>query len=330
MSQVTANFALFSIDGLRVAFTLTGESDNPATWVDGQVAQLYKAGYRVEPVEGNLKPQVIPVVGYVRTTTKDPQNPGKFNPALALFTPWGDFTALTIYSEKLAELPFEPTGKVWDGGAFDRELITSKGYLTPCNMKVMKEPIIDFEGKPKLTEHGNQKWRFVKVVEYNGQPIAQNEEATEDKAVEPPKTAPTPTIKASTPPNGQSSDKAPDKALEAKKVAIKRFIPLAKQLYGDGPHMAALVTIGGHVADKEITGLSELTIEQISKVDAILQLEEAGLREYLDHASWQEALPILLTEYEKESVYDLTTSQINKLRADMIADRNGIASDIPF
>lgn len=329
MPNVTASFQLFSIDGLQIAFSLVGETETPAQWVDAHLAGLYKAGYRTEPVEGNLKPQTVPIVGYVRTTTQDPNNPGQYKPALALFSPWGDFTAITVYAEKLPELPFVPTGKVWDGGAFDRNLITSKGYLTKCDMKIVKEPILDFEGKPKLTEAGNQKWRFVKVIELNGEPVTEDTKPAPGKpAQDEPET--------SQGNGGQSSKPAASKPaqpaapagneIEQKKAIYTQCLTIAKKIYGEAAADGALKQIGAAVAKQEIAGLSKLTIAQLEHVRALVQLDEAGINEYGDVVEWQEALAVLLPEWKVDSVYALTPHQLSRLHATIAGDD----SKIPF
>ena len=334
MPNVTADFQLFSIDGLCVKFTLSGDTETPAQWANTQIDQFLRNGYRTEPVEGNLKPQIIPVVGYVRTTTQDPNNPGQYKPALALFSPWGDFTALTIYAEKLPELPFEPTGKVWDGGAFDRNLITSKGYMTKCDFKVMKEPIIGMDGKPKLTDSGNQKWRFVRVVEMNGKPIDAQPPATVEGEPAPESIVTTQPAPA---PNGngasQPAQSGKPSTEEAKKATIRSMFVIAKAVYGEAGASAAMLKIGQAVSKNDaLTGLSQLTTDQLAHVDAILQLQRDGINEYGDIMEWSEALPVLLQEYGKESVYDLTPHQIAKLRRDITsapADKGGDDAPLP-
>lgn len=311
MPQVTASFQLFNMDGLCVKINLTGETEAPASWLDGQLAQFQKAGYRNEPVEGSLKPQTIPIVGYVRTSSQDPQNPGQYKPALALFSPWGDFTAITVYAEKLPDLPFEPKGKVWDGGAFDRNLVAGKGYLTKCDMKIVKEPIIDYEGKPKLTEAGNQKWRFVRVAELDGKPVG---EPSEQKPVEQQEVT--------------SKQEPADKDLEAKKALIGRVAQTAKQVYGEAGRSAAMLKIGKMIANnEELKGLTALTMSQLEKVAALIELDAVGTVEYGNANDWYDAIPVLLTEYGKETVYDLTTAQLNRMRTDI---KKSVVKDIPF
>lgn len=315
MSQVTASFQLFSIDGLCVKFSLAGETEAPAAWVDNQIAQFYKAGYRTEPVEGNLKPQTIPIVGYVRTTTQDSQNPGQFKPALALFSPWGDFTAITVYAEKLPELPFTPTGKVWDGGAFDRNLITSKGYFNKCDMKIVKEPIIDFEGKPKLTDAGNQKWRFVKVIEMDGKPIDTPDQPVVTQPTQ--QQAPTKPVVTQPPTNGKATD--------PKREAVKRMLLKARDIYGENGATQAMLKIASEIAGKEITGMGQLTDAQLAHVDLLLTLQQTGIQEYGDVIAWSEALPVLLGEYRTDNLYSLTPHQLSNLAQSIKA--SGIPSD---
>lgn len=320
MTQVTASFQLFSIDGLQVAFSMVGESDNPAKFIDGCLAMLYKDGYRVEPVEGDLRPQIVPIVGYVRTSSQDGTT-GQFHPAMALFSPWGDFSAITVYREKIAELPFEPQGKVWDGGAFDRKLITSKGFLTPCNMKIMKEPVMDYEGKPKLTEKGNQKWRFVRVVEYDGQAVAESSEAPTNGHVQDAPTLAQKPVQAAQAQPAVNATKAPVSSdLDAKKEAIRSFAGDAKSIYGDEAWKLAVVKIGSEVAKKQINGLTELTIPELQKVSAIVKLDKAGIAEYVDVSSWHEALGVFVEEFGQKSVYELNVTQICAIAGKLLKD----------
>lgn len=318
MSQVTASFQLFSVDGLQVAISLVGESDTPAKWLDAHLSQFYSGGYRNEPVEGNLKPQIVPIIGYVRTMVK-PLNSTEYKPALSLFSPWGDFAAISVYPEDMGSIPFKPQGKVWDGGAFDRKLVTERGYITACNLKILKEPMLDFEGKPKLTEAGNQKWRFVRVVEMDGQPVG-DASAKEEPPVTPPVVKPEPT-KAATPEAGQ---KPADPNLEAKKVIIKKFSPIAKGHYGDATWQAAVLRIGKVVAGKEIAGLAELSVFELDKLAALIDLDVLGVKIYGNANDWYDALPVLLTEFGKQTIYELSTAQIKKM-ANAMNDQDAAA-----
>lgn len=323
MSQVTASFQLFSVDGLQVAISLVGESETPAKWLAAQLSQFYSTGYRNEPVEGILKPMVVPIIGYVRTQAK-PLNSNEYKPALALFSPWGDFAAISVYPEDMTNIHFKPQGKVWDGGAFDRKLVTERGYMTPCNMKILKEPIMDFEGKPKQTEAGNQKWRFARVIEIDGQPVGEVPAASEEKPATPEVVKPEPT-------------KAADPGLDAKKVIIKKFSAAAKVHYGDATWQSAVLRIGKEIAGKEIVGLAELTIPELEKLASLVDLDVLGVKIYGDANDWYDALPVLLTEFGKQTIYELSVAQINKM-AKALADTNNTAQkaaagtdkDIPF
>ena len=308
MSQVTASFQLFSVDGLQVAISLVGESETPAKWLDGQLSQFYSGGYRNEPVEGNLKPMIVPIIGYVRTMVKQ-LNSTQYVPALSLFSPWGDFAAISVYPEDMASIPFKPQGKVWDGGAFDRKLVTERGYITACNMKILKEPMLDFEGKPKLTEAGNQKWRFVRVIEIDGQPVGDATAASEEKPATPEVVKPEPVKAATT----AASQKPADPNLEAKKTIIKKFSPIAKGHYGDATWQSAVLRIGKEVAGKEIAGLAELSVFELDKLAALIDLDVLGVKIYGDANDWYDALPVLLTEFGKQTIYELSTSQIKKM-----------------
>lgn len=320
MSQVTASFQLFSVDGLQVAISLVGESETPAKWLDGQLSQFYSGGYRNEPVEGNLKPQIVPIIGYVRTQAK-PLNSNEYKPALSLFSPWGDFAAISVYPEDMTNIHFKPQGKVWDGGAFDRKLVTERGYITACNMKILKEPMLDFEGKPKLTEAGNQKWRFVRVIEIDGQPVGDapasvKEEPPVAQAVVKPEP-----VKAATTEAGQ---KPADPNLEAKKTIIKKFSPIAKGHYGDATWQAAVLRIGKVVAGKEIAGLAELSVFELDKLAALIDLDVLGVKIYGNANDWYDALPVLLTEFGKQTIYELSTAQIKKM-ANAMNDQDAAA-----
>lgn len=306
MSQVTASFQLFSQDGVQVAISLVGESDMPAKWLDAQLSQFYNSGYRNEPVEGSLKPMIVPIIGYVRTQAK-PLNSNKYMPSLALFSPWGDFAAITIYPEQMADLPFKPQGKVWDGGAFDRKLVTEREYLTPCNMKILKEPVIDFEGKPKLTEAKNQKWRFARVIEIDGKPVGEapaGAALADEKSEQP-----------SQPPAPQGPD------LEAKKKIIREFSGVAKVHWGDAGWQSAVLRIGQELAGKELKGLTELSTAELQKLSALVNLDAIGVEVYGNANDWYDAIPVLLTEFDKQTVYDLTVAQIAKMASQLKKDK---------
>ncbi len=328
MSQVTASFQLFSVDGLQVAISLVGESETPAKWLAAQLSQFYSTGYRNEPVEGILKPMVVPIIGYVRTQAK-PLNSNEYKPSLALFSPWGDFAAISVYPEDMTNIHFKPQGKVWDGGAFDRKLVTERGYMTPCNMKILKEPVMDFEGKPKQTEAGNQKWRFVRVLEIDGKPVgeapagAASEEPPATKVVAEPTKATTPA----------------DPGLDAKKVIIKKFSSIAKLHYGDATWQSAVLRIGKEIVGKEIAGLAELTISELEKLASLIDLDVLGVKIYGDANDWYDALPVLLTEFNKQTIYELSVAQINKMAKALTDTSNtaqkaavaaGTDEDIPF
>lgn len=336
MSQVTASFQLFSMDGLQVAISLVGESETPAKWLAAQLSQFYSTGYRNEPVEGILKPMVVPIIGYVRTQAK-PLNSNEYKPALALFSPWGDFAAISVYPEDMTNIHFKPQGKVWDGGVFDRKLVTERGYLTPCNMKILKEPVMDFEGKPKLTKEGNQRWRFVRVIEIDGQPVGETPAgaASEEPPVTPEVVKPEPVKAATT----DASQKPADPNLEAKKTIIKKFSPIAKGHYGDATWQSAVLRIGKEIAGKEIVGLAELSVFELDKLAALIDLDVLGVKIYGDANDWYDALPVLLTEFNKQTIYELSVAQINKMAKALTETNNtaqkaavaaGTDKDIPF
>lgn len=317
MSQVTASFQLFTLDGLPVAISLVGETDSPAQWIDSQLATLYKEGYRVEKPEGDLKSQIIPVTGYVRMSIQDGAS-DQFKPALALFSPWGDFAALTVYHEKMGELPFEPKGKVWDGGAFDRELITKRGFLNPCDMKVLKEPVLGFDGKPKLTDKGNQRWRFVRVIEIDGKAVSAEAQAQgkQDAKPEPVK------VEAASKPATQAASKSAHEEpteLDTKKAMARAFSGLAKDIYGEAGFQAAMLKIGSELAGKEIKGLSELSLSEIKRMDAIIRLDHAGITDYHEATAWYEALTLEVGKTGKSSVYELSLDEIAVISKSLIA-----------
>src|SRR5690606_31303591 len=147
--------------------------------------------------------------------------------------------------------------------AFDRELITKRGFLNPCDMKVLKEPVLGFDGKPKLTDKGNQRWRFVRVIEIDGKPVGTQPEKTQ--AAQPEAVKPEAPAAPAKPATQAAPAAQPETELETKKTMARAFSALAKDIYGDSGFQAAMLKIGSELAGKEIKGLSELTLPEMTR-----------------------------------------------------------------
>lgn len=215
------------------------------------------------------------------------------------------------------------------------EYIQQKNLLRKCQtFKVIRYKYESVDDEKK------EPWRIVKCFDIgngNGNGDNQRQPAQEQPTQQrqpPVKQAPAqPTQPAKTTPasNGASAPangKPVDAGNDAKKATIRAMFVVAQSVYGEAGASAAMLKIGQAIANNDaLTGLSQLTTEQLAHVDAILQLQQDGINEYGDIMEWSEALPVLLQEYNKESVYDLTPHQIAKMRRDITSVP---ADKIPF
>lgn len=143
-----------------------------------------------------------------------------------------------------------------------------------------------------------------RVPDAPSQPVAKPSAPVAQAVVKPEPT------KATTQETGQ---KPADPNLEAKKTIIKKFSPIAKGHYGDATWQAAVLRIGKEVAGKEIAGLAELSVFELDKLAALIDLDVLGVKIYGNANDWYEALPVLLTEFGKQTIYELSTAQIKKM-----------------
>lgn len=159
-------------------------------------------------------------------------------------------------------------------------------------------------------------------------PTPPQQRPTQAPATPQPATAAPATSGASKP--APANGKPVDTGDDAKKAQIRAMFKAAQAIYGEAGAAAAMLTIGKEISrNNNLAGLSQLTTDQLRHIDAILQLQQAGINEYGDAAEWSEALPVLLQEYGKESVYESTPHQIAKMIKD-ITNAPGDKGGIPF
>lgn len=172
----SSNFFMYGPDGLKIQCTVwdagPGSHERAAAHVSAlgsYLAQLQRDGWRVSEPVGDARPKVVAITGWVLGQAEDKRT-ADFKPCVHLYGQYGDYKQVTVYWEKLGELPFDFTkGKLWDGAAPDRENAQKRGVLNACNFEIYLAPIVDASGNPILTDKEKVKYRFGGVKSAIGQ-----------------------------------------------------------------------------------------------------------------------------------------------------------------
>lgn len=233
------------------------------------------------------------------------------------------------------------------------EYVQQRNLLRKCQpFKVIryKYAMLDDNGN-KIEKQGEDKkdpWRIERCFDIgnnNRQPSAQQQpvQATPAKQQpvtqqqKPPVAQPMPVAAQQQQPVAQQKPVAgqqpkPDPDLEVKKKIIRSFSGVAALHYGDAGWQAAVLRIGQEIAGKELKGLTELTRVELERVNALVNLDAIGVEIYGNTTDWYAAIPVLLTEFGKQTVYDLTLAQIHKMASQLKKSKptDQLDEDIPF
>ena len=186
----SANFSLFNGDGLKVQFTVREDDpDRHMQILSAYLDHQLKAGWRVVEPIGNARPKTVRIVGWVLSSAEDKRT-ATYKPCVHCYAPYGDFKVITVYHERIGELPIDISqATVWDGAAPDRETALKRGVMNSCDFEILIEPVLDSDGVPLLTEKGNPKTRFggvkgavhvppmAEIAELNPEPTPESFEA---------------------------------------------------------------------------------------------------------------------------------------------------------
>lgn len=181
--KYSANFKLFNIEGLQVQFTVRADDAREhMTQLGVYLSALTGDGWRVSEPTGDLRPRTLRVAGWVRAESEDKQA-GGFRPCVHLYGQHGDFKQVTVYFERLNELSLDlGAAKKWDGAAPDRASAQKRGFWNECEMEVILEPMLDYDGNPLRSEAGRVRYKFggVKAAGHRGPSTEQQPEPTDD------------------------------------------------------------------------------------------------------------------------------------------------------
>lgn len=233
------------------------------------------------------------------------------------------------------------------------EYVQQKKFLRTCPcFKVIryKYAMLDENGNKIEKKQDDKKdpWRIERCFDIgnnNRQPPAQQQPPTKPVQATPAKPpaqqqpptkpigdAPVGATKASEQPTPSAvQQQKPHPDLDAKKKIIRSFSGVAALHYGDAGWQAAVLRIAQEVAGKEVKGLTELTKAELERVNALINLDAIGVEVYGNANDWYDAIPVLLTEFDKQSVYDLTLPQIHKMAKGLKENKpDDLDSDIPM
>ncbi len=168
----SASFNLWSMDGLRVQFTVRADdAQDHMIQLSHTIDALSADGWTVGEPDANAKPKTVPIVGWVRASSQDSRT-ASFQPCVHLYTPWGNFKAATVYHEKLGELPIEwQSGQSWDGAAPDRDNAKKRRVYSECEaFQIVLAPRMDYEGNVRRSDSGNIMYQYDRMAQATQKP----------------------------------------------------------------------------------------------------------------------------------------------------------------
>lgn len=165
MPRFTANFTLYSPDGLPIVFSAEDDSTALLDTLPDLVDFLKTQGMTVAaPSAQNVR--IIAVDSWMMGKSS------KNDPCCYLYPADRrlEFAAAVVYVERFGELPFLPANVAelphWKGAAPKKAVAKEEGMLQllPSVLEVVKELELDADGSPRLSDKGEPIYRFARLL----------------------------------------------------------------------------------------------------------------------------------------------------------------------